>query len=341
MKKILIVTALNLEFQAVQKYLTEASPDTHPLTGSTYVIGSYNDGGHSFEVMIVETGAGNNRATDETGRAIQYFKPDFTFFVGVAGGVKDLQIGDVVASTKVIGFEMGKADKDFKPRVDMVPASYRLEQIAKQVKRENTWLNKIGNQFTRTRPLAFVQPIAAGEKVVVSNQSEAYSIISKYCSDAVAIDMEGIGFLIAARPYAIDAIEVRGISDMLENKEEADVKGSQPEAAAHASAFTFAMIDLLEMDIPANQNIRADDFQKQLLDFLATRYPQGPEQEDIWTRAGGDVSILVNMTSRKAQWRNALAKLVLGGGGKKITLETLMNEVKEDFPNDINELFKA
>jgi adenosylhomocysteine nucleosidase len=339
--KILIITALSLEFQAVEKHLQQTVSKTHPVTGSKYKSGKYITSGRLYDVLIVEAGAGNNRAADETGRAIQYFMPDFTFFVGIAGGVKDVKIGDVVASSKVIGFEVGKAKDEFLPRLDTIPASYRLEQIAKDIARDASveWQKKIlmsGNGS----PVAYVQPIAAGEKVVSSTRSETFNVIKKYCSDALAIDMEGIGFLVAARPYTANAIEVRGISDMLDKKEEADATGSQPIAAGHAAAFTFAIIDRLGESISINQDPNSSVFKKKLVNVLVELYPQGPEQDDIWKRAGGDISILVNSSSRKSQWFNAVEKLALGGGGKSISVESLINEVKDDYPNAVNLVFE-
>src|SRR4051812_30895881 len=130
-KKILIQTALSLEFAAIKGFLKDVEPQAHPETISIYNRGSYSFTNANYEILLVETGAGNVRAADETGRAIEYFKPDYVFFVGVAGGIKDVTLGDVVASTKVIGYEMGKDDVTFKPRFDTIPASYLLEQIAK------------------------------------------------------------------------------------------------------------------------------------------------------------------------------------------------------------------
>ncbi len=331
-KKILIQTALSLEFEAVKAFLVDIQTIRHPSTLSIYDSGKYNNN----EVLIVETGAGNVRSADETGRAIDFFKPDYVFFVGVAGGVKDVEIGDVVASSKVIGFEMGKDDTEFKPRFDSIPSSYILEQVAKHVKREGLWksLIKVDNPFD---PKAFVQPIAAGEKVVSSNRSVTFSYLKKYCSDAVAVDMEGNGFLIAARPYQAHAIEVRGISDLIENKSEADAGGSQPRAAANAAAFCFEMINQIEEKSVKSLDISSLEFRKRLVNELIRLYPQGPEQDDIWKRAGGDVSILINSANRKSQWFNAIEKLYLGGAGKHISINSLINELKEDYPNFILE----
>lgn len=335
MSKILIFTALSLEFNAVKLFLEDVKVEKHPVAGSIYNKGTYNE----HQVLIAETGAGNVRAADETSRAIDFFRPDYVFFVGVAGGLKDVKLGDVVASSKVIGFENGKDDTEFKPRLDTIPASYKLEQIAKQVQRGENWKNLIKIENTII-PQAFVQPIAAGEKVVSSTASVAFSYLRQYCSDAVAVAMEGNGFILAARAYNVDAIEVRGISDLIENKEDADKGGSQPRAAANAAAFCFEMINHIDNNIksfPSSDqsafNLDSIVFRKQLVDKLVTLYPQGPEDNDIWKRAGGDISILINSANRKSQWYNAIEKLSLGGGGKEITLTTLLEEIKNDYPN--------
>lgn len=337
--KILIITALSLEFNEVKQFLKNNEKVIHP-TGIIYNNGTYESNNNIFEVLLVETGPGNIRAADETSRSIEFFKPNYVFFVGIAGGIKDVSIGDVVASTKVIGFETGKADSVFKPRFDSIPASYILEQTARHVHRENIWVKKIDSNLSAT-PHSFVQPIAAGEKVVSSNKSEVFGYLKNYCSDAVAIDMEGIGFLVASRSHNVHSIEVRGISDLIENKAEADASGSQPKAAKNAAAFTFAMIDQLFESTSHTKDRSTIQFQNDLVNILTKLYDQGPEQDNIWKRAGGNVSILSNSSSRKSQWYDAIDKLVKGGGGKQITMESLINQVNGDYPNSdfIKKLF--
>lgn len=327
-QRILIATALGLEFTAIEAFLSDTKSVKHPVTGSAYKQGTYKD----FDVLLVETGPGNTRATDETGRAIEYFKPDYVFFSGVAGGVKDVQLGDVIAATKTIGFEVGKDDNEFKPRLDTIPSSYRLEQIAKQVEREGNWKSLTKTSNPRV-PDAFVKPIACGEKVVVSDRSVTYKYIKQYCSDALAVDMEGNGFMVAARPLHSHAIEIRGISDLIVNKEEADASGYQPIAAANAAAFCFAMLDVLQQENVKPLDISSKEIRKKMVDDLSNLYKQGPEQNNIWERAGGDVTIFTNTTSRKAQWYTAIDELSKGGGGKTITLTTLIDEVILDYPH--------
>lgn len=328
MKKILFVTALQLEFDAVKSYLTNTTSVVHPETGTYYDKGFFTENEIPCEVFVVEAGAGNSRAAEETSRAISFFKPDYVFFVGVAGGIKDVTLGDVVASTKVVGYEMGKADDEFKPRHDVFQSSYKLEQLAKLVKRENAW----GNGLPSTSN-SFVAPIAAGEKVVSSTRTETYTHIKKCVSDALAVEMEGAGFLLAVRAYATQGIVIRGISDLLEQKEEADKSGSQPIAANNAAAFSFQMLrKLIHENKLSTESLDDNSYKNKLADKLVSLYEKGPEENNIWKRAGGNVSVLTNDANRKSQWYSAIDSMSKGGSGR-ITLESLLEEVKKDYPN--------
>lgn len=339
MMKILIVTALSLEFDAVKAFLTNVKSVRHPSTGTIYDMGTFTSA-NTVEVLLLEAGAGNVRAADETGRAIDFFKPEYVFFVGVAGGIKDVKLGDVVASSKIIGYEMGKDEETFKSRADTLQSSYMLEQLAKYVKREKVWQKMIKKAHEGT-PEAFVQAIAAGEKVVASVRSVTYSYLRQYFSDAYAVEMEGNGFLVAARAHHSNAIVIRGISDLIENKEESDASGYQPIAADNAAAFAFAMIEQLEKNTSEKNGSNSLEYQSALVEILVALYPGGPEEEDIWKRAGGDVSILTNSASRKSQWYNAIGKLLMGGGGKNITISTLAKAISSDHPHADLSIFRT
>jgi len=328
MKKILFVTALQLEFDAVKSFLTDVKPVRHPEAGTYYEKGIFINN-NSCEVFIVEAGAGNTRAAEETSRAISFFKPDYVFFIGVAGGIKDVALGDVVASTKVIGYEMGKADNVFKPRSDVFQSSYELEQLAKYVKREAQWKSNL-----TTNPNSFVAPIAAGEKVVSSTRTKTYKQLKKNVSDALAVEMEGAGFLQAVRVHSTKGIVIRGISDLLEDKEEADNSGSQPIAANNAAAFAFQMVsELIKSNVNSLSVLNDITFKNNLVEKLSFLYEKGPEDRDIWKRAGGDVSILTNDENRKSQWYSAIDVLSRGGGGH-ITFQSLIVEIARDYPNN-------
>jgi hypothetical protein len=67
--------------------------------------------------------------------------------------------------------------------------------------------------------------------------------------------------------------------------------------------------------------------------ILAELYPTGPQEDDVWSRAGGDLSRLRLVGTGRAQWHAALKSLQLGGGGEGISSDRLIAAVLDDFPH--------
>ncbi len=247
MPRAVILTALSVEYLAVRAHLTDFQEEVHPK-GTIYERGKFAAEGQTWEVEIVEIGAGNPGAALEAERTIAYFNPDVILFVGVAGGIKDVTLGDVVASSKVYGYESGKAEETFRPRPEVGLSAYGLEQRARAEARKTDWLLRLSS-VPSSPPKVYVAPIAAGDKVVASTESEVFRFLRLNYGDAVAVEMEGFGFLDAARAnQQVSALVVRGISDLIYNKTDADKEGYQEIAAQHASAFAFELLAKLNSD---------------------------------------------------------------------------------------------
>jgi nucleoside phosphorylase len=242
-----IVTAIADEFRAVSSFLSSISRIRHP-SGTIYRQGIFGEGSKAWRIIVCEIGAGNTGAAMEGERAIAFFNPAVLAFVGVAGGLKDVRIGDVVAATKVYGYEAGKAKEQFQTRPEVFRSSYGLEQEARAAVSDNTWAARSKYELEQP-PKAIVGPIAAGEKVVASTYSEAWQLIRNSYGDALAVEMEGAGILKAGHANQhVKTIVVRGISDLVDKKEEADAAGSQEIAADRASAFMFEILSNLNND---------------------------------------------------------------------------------------------
>jgi nucleoside phosphorylase len=251
MPRAVILTALLLEYQAVRAHLNCLQERTHPQ-GTIYERGTFTANGQTWDVGIVEIGAGNTGAALEAERAITYFSPDVILFVGVAGGIKDVALGDVVASTKVYGYESGKAERTFKPRPEIGLSAYNLEQRARSEAKKADWLERLNSPIYDQIPRVFVAPIAAGEKVIASTKSQIFQFLQSNYGDAVAVEMEGLGFLEAARAnHQVSALVIRGISDLIFNKTKADKEGYQEIASRHASAFAFEILAKFRLDKPS------------------------------------------------------------------------------------------
>lgn len=239
-----ILTALPVEYKAVRFHLSDIHEEIHPK-GTIYEKGKFYSPNIIWDVGVVEIGKGNSSAAVETERAIQYFKPNIILFVGVAGGIKDVDLGDVVAGDKVYGYESGKDGYRFKPRPEIGLSSYSLVQRARAESKKEGWLSRItsSNSIKQSVPSIFVGPLAAGERVVSSIRSKTYSFIRSQYSDALAVEMEGVGFLTAFHANeGVGALVIRGISDLVSNKSITDTKGWQKTAAQNASAFAFEVL---------------------------------------------------------------------------------------------------
>lgn len=243
-----VLTALPVEFEAVRAY-GEHWQELE-CKSTLYEQNIFSTGVWSWRVVIAQIGAGNVGAALEVERAITCFQPSVVFFVGVAGGVKDVNIGDVVVATKVYSYESGKeTEQRFLPRPDTAQTSYRLLQQAQVVKRKTDWQQRIkGNTAKlRTKPRVFVGPIASGEKVVASARSALAQFLHSTYNDTLAVEMEAGGALKAIHAnVSVEALVIRGISDVLDGKSAADAKGSQERAARHASAFAFELLARLD-----------------------------------------------------------------------------------------------
>jgi nucleoside phosphorylase len=350
---ILVITALALEFKAVEQLLTNTVPTRHP-TGTYYKRGSFIADQHMFSVAVVETGAGNVNSAQETERSISFFQPEYIFFVGVAGGIKDVHIGDVIVSTEVIHYEGGKSGEVYKPRLSTYPANYELVSLARLIARDDSWQHRVGAEINTNK--AEVKPIAAGEKVVASERSTTYELLNQYVSQALAVEMEGYGFLAPIHAHHARGIVIRGISDLLNNKAAADANGSQPLAARNAAAFLAQMlvelanvnrqlsntikhidhVEISESIIKHNSANPLDDLEwrNRLARTLADLYETGPtDNGGAWKRAGGKISFLSNNSSIETQWFTALERLAKGGAGP-ITLESFLKTVQDDFRNN-------
>lgn len=237
-KSAIILTALGIETSAVLRHLPEWVEET--VDGTLFYCGRFE----GWHVAVAEVGAGNASAAAATERAIRHFGPRVALFVGVAGGVKDVALGDVVVANKVYGYESGKEDaRGFKSRPEVFRTAHELEQRGRALRQRPDWRQRLNPSVKHGTPDVVVAPIAAGEKVVASSSKATARLLQKLYSDAVAVEMEGRGFLEGVHlNLPVQGAVVRGISDLLDGKAQADKSGSQQRAADAASAAAFEIL---------------------------------------------------------------------------------------------------
>lgn len=237
---IVILTALEVEYQAVRKHLRNLVPHHHPA-GTIVEVGHLRDAPHA-QVALAGIGMGTANAATLTERVIAEFAPRAVFFVGIAGGLRDwLALGDIVVGTRIYAYQGGRIDQDeFQARPRAWDASHRLLELAKLVGRTKAWPGA-----KKSTSSVHFEPIAAGDVVLNSTTAPENDRLRRHFNDAAVVETESSGVALAAHlSESTPVIAVRGISDHAgggAGKYAEDAAGSQPKAAANAAAFAIGL----------------------------------------------------------------------------------------------------
>lgn len=243
-RPIVILTALDLEYQAIYKKLVDPRLHRHQQ-GTRFEIGQLLDS--RCRVALAHVSKGNHSAAVLAERAIAEFAPAALIFVGVAGALHShIALGDVVVATHIYAFHGGTSEDDgFKSRPRVWETSHSADQIARHIARSSSWIHDLSPR--QQTPEVHFGPIAAGEVVLDSTLSIHARWIRENYNDALAIEMEGAGVAQAGHLNgALPVVVVRGISDRADGTKEAtDREQWQQRAVANAAAFAVALAEEL------------------------------------------------------------------------------------------------
>ncbi|MGK5552715.1 hypothetical protein ACSNOI_13970 [Actinomadura kijaniata] len=234
-----VITPLSLEYKAMRRHLVEPKTLWHPK-GTAFEVGTLS--GTPWQVALLHGGEGNLSPAVLTERAVDWLRPCAVIVVGIAGSLKDdIDIGDVVMSTKVYGYHGGKESSEgFQARPQAWTVDHRLGQAARIVDVRDEWR---GTLPSAARSKVHFKPIAAGEVVLSASDTTLKTRLTTFYNDAAAIEMESAGVAAAASLNAsLPVAIVRGISDQADERKHLSDEGLQPQAAAHAAAFTVALL---------------------------------------------------------------------------------------------------
>ncbi|POX62053.1 purine phosphorylase [Streptomyces sp. Ru62] len=232
---VVILTALNVEYQAVRRKL--AGPQVHRhKRGTLFEVGTVQ--GTSCRIALGLTNKGNHSAAVIAERAIQEFSPVAVLFVGVAGALWDTaRLGDVVMATHVYAYHGATSEDDgTKARPRVWETAHGVSQLGSHLARANDWADDTSGHGRA--PQVRFGAIAAGEVVQNSKISAEARWIRQHYNDALAIEMEAAGVAQAGHLNGAPVAIIRGISDRADGtKSSANDRNWQPRAAANAAAF--------------------------------------------------------------------------------------------------------
>jgi nucleoside phosphorylase len=268
---VLMLTPLQLEYNRVRRFLTEIE-EPYYQGNAAYEVGRFVGKHHSYRVVLCQPGMYNTDMALATERAISQFKPQLAFLIGIAGGVKDVSIADVVIADKIYSYESGKEDGDgqFKARPEVGAMSEHLLARCQHLERQGNWKQRCLDGAHNAHIV--IGPIAAGDKVVASSDNPTFQRIKTYLNDTKALEMEAYGFAQALAPHRqIHGLVIRGISDLCEGKAHTDQQNWQPVAADHAAAVAFTLLESLDATEFITYNTM--DVKKLVQDIYQTLFP--------------------------------------------------------------------
>jgi len=333
-----ILTPIQVELDAILSKVPQCKEEI--VDGVRYLHTSFQGQHHSLKLIFQLSGSKNENTALATEKVVQKFQPNVVILCGVAGGVKDVEIGDVVVGQKYYGYEFGKETPNgFVARPEAGHYSAELLALAQSVAANDDWQKRCA--LANGGNIVF-GAIAAGNKVIASTDSQAFRLLKQHYNDTTAIEMEAVGFGEAMRAYPhIRFINIRGISDLLDNKSQSDGKGSQQLAADNMAAFVMEFIFRLNIaNFKVFGNMGIKELAKEIIEIASEiknpTVPSGTRQSvlDILNPLIGEEIRAVHNdpedSEAKADARSELRRKLEGNSELQQRLEAVLQRTKDE-----------
>ena len=243
-----IITILREEYEAVLRLLKRIRPVVGSATldnQHAWVVGEV-DAPQVQEpytvALAMSPRAGTDAAVIATKNTLQAFDPRCVLVVGIAGGLEDLNLGDVVVADRICAYEYGKIEHGgFEPRGDLdSPTDAALTSAASTLAvRHPGWYSELDQpeELRRLSPQIVVGHVASGDKVVDNPTDAFFASVMLSRPKLRAVEMEGAGAAAAIQDAremqrSVSFGMIRGISDLPPGG------GSQADGKAGRSAQT-------------------------------------------------------------------------------------------------------
>lgn len=172
------------------------------------------------------------------------------------------------------------------------------------------------------------------EYISIQKDSFLADYIKYYPNNLNELQSDRLGKMVLSKSFPISAKQI-----FEKAKENNSFKISLTKCQ---SIITIGFWDRLKWGALIGQTVSLDSVHSELTQNAIKLYGKGPEDHEIWKRAGGEVSKLHNYKSREENWRNAISLIKNGGGGKNISIKSLIKEMTVDYPNnqELKEIIK-
>lgn len=200
----------------------------------TFYIGKIKN----HNVVVVKSGIGKVNAAITATLLITKYNARMIINTGVAGGLKPAQIGDIILAEGIAYFDVSLTE------IDDVPFG-KMGEDPLVVKMDEHFINKAKGIFEELDYKYRTGNLVSGDKFVTS--SKDLRKIQRNVKDIVAVEMEGMAIAITAHKFNVPFISIRGISDIIDTKNQGDVYHNlSTEVAQKTTEFTFKFLEVVD-----------------------------------------------------------------------------------------------
>lgn len=248
---VLVLAPLMVEYLGIRSMLASVQDFIDPKTNFGYSVGYLKGVSHKVRIALRKCGKGRLAVSEGVREGLDLFEPELLVLFGTAGGLRKVEIGDIVVGTAGYDYESGQVgDNHFFSRPMGLPANRLWIEKAEQQALQKTWMLDLPTSTPLT-PNVFFGPVASGDKVLQSNTAPLAQMLRERFNDAIALEMESYAFLYAASKYpTIDTLMIRGISDRLGDKVDANANNSRELAVTNAAVFLKYLLEKNSKWIP-------------------------------------------------------------------------------------------
>lgn len=243
-----IITAVQVEAEAVKRIGSQWTKVKFEDDNLTYYTGEVTEGSLRKKVVTVQCyDMGMVAATVATLNIAHHFSPKYIIMVGIAAGIGEHNLGDIIVPREVWNYSSGKykivdgvntfiPDPKVISLDDKVLEIIRENHTAELVKIKSNWPDKVKDELNLDE-----SPIACGSAVVANKDIVDERILAHFRKSG-ALDMESYGMFFAAKSLCESkpiAICIKSISDFADSNKG---DGYQPYAAYTSASFAKYLI---------------------------------------------------------------------------------------------------
>ena len=225
-----VITAVEVEFNAAKKYLSQEWEEIkYPDDSTYYYTANIDIGGKKIKTVLGMTSEmGMTAASALASKIIHNFIPKKIIMVGIAAGIKgEINLGDIIGADPSWDYSSGKLyrDKDGK-RLAPDPRQLRINADSKDVlikiSRDDGFLLKLWKEWPavkpQTMPTLKIGPMGSGGSVVADDVTAQE--VKGQVRKTIGIDMETYGLYFAAsncckpRP---DFLSIKSVCDFADS----------------------------------------------------------------------------------------------------------------------------